>query len=55
MEHLNLKKNQSMMAEMKMSKGVYTHQKKSFFLKKWWDSYLKRLNKVTKGKSQKCC
>lgn len=26
----------------------------SFFLKRWWDNYLKRLNKVTNGKSQ-CC
>ncbi|MCF6248359.1 MAG: YHS domain-containing protein [Desulfobacula sp.] len=26
----------------------------SFFLKRWWDRYLKRLNKVTDGKPQ-CC
>ena len=28
--------------------------KSSFFLKRWWDNYLKRLNKITDGKSQ-CC
>lgn len=26
----------------------------SFFLARWWAAYLKRLNKVTKGKAQ-CC
>jgi YHS domain-containing protein len=26
----------------------------SFFPKRWWGNYLKRLNKVTKGKPQ-CC
>jgi hypothetical protein len=28
--------------------------KKDFFLKSWWNRYLKRLNKVTDGKPQ-CC
>ena len=53
MKQMNL--NKRIVLEMKMSKGVSTHQKKSFFLKKWWDRYLKRLNKLTKGKAQKCC
>jgi len=26
----------------------------SFFLARWWNNYLKRLNKVTNGKAQ-CC
>ncbi|MCP3940214.1 MAG: YHS domain-containing protein [Desulfobacteraceae bacterium] len=30
-------------------------KKSSFFLKRWWDNYLKRLNKATKGKKPKCC
>lgn len=29
-------------------------KKSSFFLKRWWDNYLKRLNKITSGKPQ-CC
>ncbi len=28
--------------------------KNSFFLKRWWDSYLRRLNKITGGKAR-CC
>ncbi|WP_299976755.1 YHS domain-containing protein [Desulfobacula sp.] len=29
-------------------------KKNSFFLTRWWNNYLKRLNKVTNGKP-KCC
>lgn len=39
--------------EFEKSPGAYQKQS-SFFLKRWWDNYLKRLNKVTNGKSQ-CC
>lgn len=35
------------------SPNKYLNQS-SFFLKRWWDNYLRRLNKVTGGKSQ-CC
>ncbi|MBU2454798.1 MAG: YHS domain-containing protein [Proteobacteria bacterium] len=36
-------------------KSPETYPKKSaFFLKRWWDKYLKRLNKTTNGKPQ-CC
>jgi len=55
MKQIKLEKNQNIIPEMNMSQEVYTHQKKPFFLKKWWGMYIKRLNKVTKGKSQKCC
>lgn len=30
-------------------------KKSSFFLKRWWDNYLKRLNKSTDGKPPNCC
>jgi YHS domain-containing protein len=39
--------------EFKKSPNRYLKQS-SFFLKRWWDNYLKRLNKATNGKSQ-CC
>jgi hypothetical protein len=29
-------------------------KKKGSFIKKWWDKYVKRLNKITNGKPQ-CC
>ena len=36
-------------------KSPETYQKKNiFFLRRWWNNYLKRLNKVTNGKPQ-CC
>ena len=36
-------------------KSPEAYQKESsFFLKRWWNNYLKRLNKVTNGKPQ-CC
>ncbi|WP_457550984.1 YHS domain-containing protein [Desulfobacula sp.] len=36
-------------------KSPESYQKEhSFFLKKWWNNYLIRLNKVTNGKPQ-CC
>jgi hypothetical protein len=28
--------------------------KKDLFIKKWWDKYVKRLNRITNGKPQ-CC
>ncbi len=39
--------------EFKKSPEAYL-KKNSFFLKRWWNNYLKRLNKVTNGKPQ-CC
>ncbi|MBC8440908.1 MAG: YHS domain-containing protein [Deltaproteobacteria bacterium] len=36
-------------------KSPEAYQKESsFFLRRWWNNYLKRLNKVTNGKPQ-CC
>lgn len=35
------------------SPGTYL-KKSSFFLKRWWDDYLVRLNKITDGKPR-CC
>ena len=29
-------------------------KKSTFFIKRWWDNYLVRLNKITHGKAQ-CC
>ena len=39
--------------EFEKSPEAY-RKKSSFFLKRWWNNYLKRLNKVTNGKP-KCC
>ena len=41
--------------KIKSLKADGNHKKKSaFFIKRWWDNYLARLNKITKGKPQ-CC
>ncbi len=38
----------------KKKTDIVVEKKKSFFLKNWWNKYIKRLNKVTNGKPQ-CC
>ncbi len=35
-------------------KNQVVKKKKGSFTKKWWDKYVKRLNKITNGKPQ-CC
>jgi hypothetical protein len=52
MEKISTKKDNEIISDIKDSSGA--DKKKNFFLKRWWDSYLGRLNKVTKGKPQ-CC
>ncbi|NOX33725.1 MAG: hypothetical protein GXP56_08295 [Deltaproteobacteria bacterium] len=53
MEKAIAKRNKEVILEMEKFNGVYI-QKKSFFLKQWWNNYLERLNRVTQGKPQ-CC
>lgn len=48
-----IQKFKKSVVEMENQDGVYK-KKKSFFLKRLWDSYIKRLNKITNGKPQ-CC
>jgi len=53
MKKSETKKNNEIILDMEKTNGVYV-KKKSFFLKRWWENYLGRLNKVTDGKPQ-CC
>ncbi len=53
MEMTQTRKTEETILNMEKIDGVYT-KKKVFFLKHWWNEYLGRLNKVTKGKPQ-CC
>jgi hypothetical protein len=34
---------------------VVIEKKKTFFLKQWWNTYIKRLNKATGGNKPQCC
>lgn len=53
MEKTKTKKDTPIILDMEKTNGVYT-KRTSFFLKRWWNSYLARLNKITDGKPQ-CC
>jgi hypothetical protein len=53
MKKSQIKHNTDLVVDMEKSNGIHV-KKKAFFLKRWWNSYLGRLNKVTNGKPQ-CC
>ena len=53
MEKTQEKNKEETILDIKKSDAVHA-KKKVFFVKQWWNNYLGRLNKVTKGKPQ-CC